>query len=33
LSSTRFSSSSCCSSWCRRWTLLFWDLVKPSGHH
>jgi hypothetical protein len=27
------SASSCCSSWRRCWTLLFWDLVKPSGHH
>jgi hypothetical protein len=27
------SSSSCCSNWRKRWTLLFWDLVKPSRHH
>jgi hypothetical protein len=33
LSSTCISASLCCSSWHRRWTLLFWDLVKPSGHH
>jgi hypothetical protein len=33
LSSTCLSTSSCCSSWHRCWTLLFWDLVKPSGHH
>jgi hypothetical protein len=33
LSSTRSFASSCCPSWRRHWTLLFWDLVKPSGHH
>jgi hypothetical protein len=33
LFSTHLSTSSCCSSWRRCWTLLFWDLVKPSGHH
>jgi hypothetical protein len=33
LSSTHLSSSSWCSSWHRGWTLLFWDLVKPSRHH
>jgi hypothetical protein len=33
LSSACLSASSCCSSWHRRWTLLFWDLVKPSRHH
>jgi hypothetical protein len=33
LSSTSLSASSCCSSWRRCWTLLFRDLVKPSGHH
>jgi hypothetical protein len=33
LSSTCLSTSSCCYSWRRQWTILFWDLVKPSGHY
>jgi hypothetical protein len=33
LSNTCLSASSCCSSWPKQWTLPFWDLVKPSGHH
>jgi hypothetical protein len=33
LCSTHLSFSCCCSSYRRCWTLIFWDLVKPSWHH
>jgi hypothetical protein len=33
LSSMHLSASSCYSSWRKRLTLLFWDLVKPFGNH